>query len=226
MDLVASSGTLILPIYLTTWCHIPADYTNCNLNWKRLFQLDITFIPISQIYRTRHVTCFGSFHVKPSSGLALKHKCTNFFVTHTVYRSLIWSMIHIRIFTVQHGLPYNSLARPERKQTNVSVRIAWISFSALQGKNNLMTACVSMLLKSRASLTCFRACFLPGRAKDLSASRYYLQHDTLPQMVNYGKLLPAPSNQISTYYYCNYLRLSTFNRLVHRLVIIRLHWPW
>jgi len=26
-----------------------------------------------------------------------------------------------------------------------------------------------MLLKSRASLTCFRACFLPGRAKDLSA---------------------------------------------------------
>jgi len=33
----------------------------------------------------------------------------------------------------------------------------------------LVTARVSMLLKSRASLTCFRACFLPGRAKDLSA---------------------------------------------------------
>ena len=29
-----------------------------------------------------------------------------------------------------------------------------------------------MLLKSSASLTCFRACFLPGRAKDLSASGY------------------------------------------------------
>jgi len=40
---------------------------------------------------------------------------------------------------------------------------------ALQGGGNLMTACVSMLLKSRVSLTCFRACFLPGRAKDLSA---------------------------------------------------------
>jgi len=39
-------------------------------------------------------------------------------------------------------------------------------------KNNLLTARVSMLLKSRASLRCFRACFLPGRAKDLSASRY------------------------------------------------------
>jgi len=36
-------------------------------------------------------------------------------------------------------------------------------------KRNLMTAHVSMLLKSLASLTCFRACFLPGRAKDLSA---------------------------------------------------------
>jgi len=30
---------------------------------------------------------------------------------------------------------------------------------------------VSMLLKSRASLTFFRACFLPGRGKDLTALR-------------------------------------------------------
>ena len=42
-------------------------------------------------------------------------------------------------------------------------------------KKTLMTACVSMLLKSRESLTCFRACFLPGRAKDLSAPRVYLR---------------------------------------------------
>jgi len=40
------------------------------------------------------------------------------------------------------------------------------------GGGNLMTASVSMLLKSGASLICFRACFLPGRAKDLSALRY------------------------------------------------------
>ena len=39
-------------------------------------------------------------------------------------------------------------------------------------KKNLMTARVSMLLKSCASLTCFRAYFFPGRAKDLSAPRY------------------------------------------------------
>ena len=41
-------------------------------------------------------------------------------------------------------------------------------------KKNLITARVSMLLKSRASLTCFRACFLPGQAKDLSAPPYFL----------------------------------------------------
>jgi len=39
-----------------------------------------------------------------------------------------------------------------------------------------MTARVSMLLKSRASLTCFRVCFLPGRDKDLSAPRGTLPH--------------------------------------------------
>jgi len=68
-----------------------------------------------------------------------------------------------------------SLARPGRKQANVSVRMAWISFGTLPckgGWGELMTARFSMLLKSRTSLTCFRACFLPGRAKDLSAPRY------------------------------------------------------
>ena len=66
-----------------------------------------------------------------------------------------------------------SLARPRRKQANVSVRMAWISFGALpcRKKKNLMTARVSMSLKSRASLTFFQASFLPGRAKNLSAPR-------------------------------------------------------
>ena len=66
-----------------------------------------------------------------------------------------------------------SLARPGRKQANVSVRMAWISFGALLcRKRNLMTARVSILFKPCASLTCFRACFFPGRARDLSAPRY------------------------------------------------------
>jgi len=36
-------------------------------------------------------------------------------------------------------------------------------------EKKLMTARASMLLKSRASLTCFRTCFLPDRANYLSA---------------------------------------------------------
>jgi len=45
------------------------------------------------------------------------------------------------------------------------------SAPCLAGKKKLDES--SIMLKSRASLTCFRACFLPGRAKDLSAPRYY-----------------------------------------------------
>ena len=44
---------------------------------------------------------------------------------------------------------------------------------ALQGgEKKLDGSSRLMLLKTRASLTCFRACFHPGRAKDLSAPRY------------------------------------------------------
>jgi len=62
--------------------------------------------------------------------------------------------------------------------------MARISFGALpcrKKKRNLMTARVSMLLKSRASLTCFRAFFLPGRAKDLSAPRYIITKEQQQQ---------------------------------------------
>ena len=67
-----------------------------------------------------------------------------------------------------------SLARPRRIQVNVSVRMERRSFGALpcRKKKNLLTARVSMLLKPRASLTRFRACFLPGRAKNLSEPLY------------------------------------------------------
>jgi len=75
---------------------------------------------------------------------------------------------------VQYRGADKSSARPGRKQANVSVRMAWISFGAFpcRKKENLMTARVSLLLKTHASLTCFRAYFLPGRARDLSAPRY------------------------------------------------------
>ena len=84
-----------------------------------------------------------------------------------------------------------SLAWPGRKQANVSVRMVWISFGALPCRGgDLMTLRISVLLKSRVSLTCFRACFLPGRAKDLSAPRYFFKvhlNISLPSVPRYLK---------------------------------------
>jgi len=66
--------------------------------------------------------------------------------------------------------------------------MALICFGALpcRRKKNLMTARVSMLLKSRLSLTCFGACFLPGRAKDLSAPRVYVPPSATPQTLYFN----------------------------------------
>jgi len=53
--------------------------------------------------------------------------------------------------------------------------LEWREFPSapcLAEKKNLMTARVSMLLKSSASLTSFRAGFFPGRTKDLTARHY------------------------------------------------------
>ena len=47
------------------------------------------------------------------------------------------------------------------------------SAPCLARKKTWRQLAVSMLLKSRAFLTCFRICFLPGSAKDLSAPLYY-----------------------------------------------------
>ena len=53
------------------------------------------------------------------------------------------------VFSSYRGVD-KSVARPGRKQANISVRMAWISFGALpcRKKKHLMTARVSMLLKS------------------------------------------------------------------------------
>ena len=48
------------------------------------------------------------------------------------------------------------------------------SAPCLAGEKNLMTARIPMSLKLCASLTCFRACFLAGQTKELSA-RWYMQ---------------------------------------------------
>jgi hypothetical protein len=61
-----------------------------------------------------------------------------------------------------------------------------------------MTARVSMLLKSRASLTCFRARFLPGRAKDLSTPWYKNDQGFDPRMgQNFGVFYPNRPDRLT-----------------------------
>ena len=54
-------------------------------------------------------------------------------------------------------------------------------------KRDLMTTRVSMLMKTRASPTCFRACFPHGRAKDLLATQYAV-HYLLLKMYSFIRL--------------------------------------
>jgi len=63
------------------------------------------------------------------------------------------------------------------------------------GKN--LTARVAMLLKLRASLTCLRACFLPGRAKDLSAPSTYQTFVLCRWDVRFLCLFPQDCNSVS-----------------------------
>jgi len=96
-----------------------------------------------------------------------------------------------------------SLARPGRKQANVSVRREWISFGAFLcrgggGGRELMTTRVTMLLKSRASLKCSRACFRPVRATDLSApGNFHYKHFHPKRNTNSESLLATTSHPLT-----------------------------
>jgi len=79
------------------------------------------------------------------------------------------------LFSLYRGAD-KSLARPGRKQANVSDRMACISFGALPCRKKKWWKLASTCCWNRARrLTCFRGCFLPGWARDLSAPRLLLQ---------------------------------------------------
>ena len=99
---------------------------------------------------------------------------SEFFFFVEIVSSIIWAVnLLCWYLTPMFRGADNSLARPGRKQAFLSEWREFPSAPCFVGKEkSLMTARVSMFLKSLASLTWFRACFLPGRAKDLSAPWY------------------------------------------------------
>jgi len=71
-----------------------------------------------------------------------------------------------------------SLARQGRKQANVSVRMAWISFSALPCRKKKLDDSSRLDFTEIARVPdMLPSCFFPGRAKDLSAPRQYTNKD-------------------------------------------------
>jgi len=82
-------------------------------------------------------------------------------------------MNHLEVKDADTGVLISPYTDQERnKLMFLSEWRAFPSAPCLAGREKKVDdSCVSMLLKSRASLTCFRACYLPGRAKDLSAPR-------------------------------------------------------
>ena len=66
-----------------------------------------------------------------------------------------------------------SLARPGRKQTNVSVRIVWISFGVLPCKKKKIDDSSHLDVVEIARFPYMLS--LPGRPKDLPAPRYWIK---------------------------------------------------
>jgi len=104
--------------------------------------------------------------------------CITDLLTYLLFKRSIFTVIpktksHKVKYTSLYRGADKSLARPGRKHANISVLecAEFPSAPCLAGKKNLMTARVSMLLKSCAPLTCFRTCFLSGRANDLLLPR-------------------------------------------------------
>ena len=89
-----------------------------------------------------------------------------------------------------------SLAWTGRKQANVSVKMVWIFFGAMPCRKTIWWQLASRCCWNRASsLTSFRAGFLPGRAKELSAQRYSLWGIIVVNVKGYDML-----TAISKYY--------------------------
>ena len=132
------------------------------------------------------LTLLGGVHLqcKVSSALKFSDKWYSTKSNSTTVKDIIYRGLFIEIyvsvnkkswFPPENSLNYRggdkSLARTERKQANISVRMAWISFIALPLKKKLDDSSRLDFVEIARSLTCFRACFLPGRAKDLTAPR-------------------------------------------------------
>jgi len=95
-----------------------------------------------------------------------------------------------------------SLDRPGRKKAVCQDGTNFLQCLALQKKKKLMTAHISMLLKSQAFLACFQACFLPYQqpSKVVDTGRAPHTHKHVFSEAEYAVCLLFCSINISIYF--------------------------
>ena len=146
----------------TRFTYIPSVGLEISWNWLHLYLMAFEYI-LCRLKHTR-LTYLTHKGLSVISVYAYEMRWAERKQTRNLQRLDEYTWIHYR------GAD-KSLAWPERKQDCFRQNgVNFLRRLALQKKKNL-TARVSVLLKSRASLTCFRACFLPGQAKDFSTPR-------------------------------------------------------
>ena len=166
--------------------------------WDHTFIISFKSIQLDLLMNTLSSTLLASFHSND------KYYCPRYCSS--------FSYFHHH-FTNGTGGADKSLARPGRKQANVSVRMTWISFGALPYREKtckLAYRCCWI----RASLKCFWACILPGRAKDLSAPRSTFRIFVLHFIRNLTCLTLQCQAQVTLWTLIPYLLLATTHVMV------------
>ena len=115
----------IHPIPIPTTTHLPLKHPTAS---SPCFHILIYKPPI----RLQFLILFLPFH-PPTAHLKVAQQSNTAYICIKDINQLHVLAIHLAIIRLYRG-PDKSLARPRRKQANVSVRMAWLSFGALPCK--------------------------------------------------------------------------------------------
>jgi len=126
-------------------------------------------------------SCTLLLNIFISTSLHVSGNCVPIiWTTYCIYATLVFFTLYGWLSGLLHTYLPMKMEQSVQKRRNIKFRrrgitqkkaITFRTRRKFEIEKNLVTARVSMLLKSRVTLICFRACFVPGRAKDLSAPR-------------------------------------------------------
>jgi len=95
------------------------------------------------------------------------------------------------------------------------------SASYLVGGGETCWQLASRCCWNRARLTCFRACFLPGRAKDLSAPRMFMSHTRMQNKALHTDSWQALCNSRNVYIFWNNTKKQKGSQCTYNVTLTR-----